>query len=121
MKTMNRLIRDEIVYFELNNWSSEYYPKIEPFLSWMGDDLNLKFRDEKFVKENKLCVVISILDMSQNFCITATKSWVEDNCPIILLSDFLRIPGEDGCVYGRFNCSFLEYREDNIGIKWELD
>ena len=112
----------DIVYFELNNWcSGRDYPDAEPFLSWMRDDLNQKFRDEEWIKENKLVVVESLVDMSMNFCITATKEWVENNC-IELLStykEFIRKPedGED-VPYGRFECPFLEYKEENIGYHY---
>lgn len=115
---------NEIVYFELNNWFAERdYPDAEPFLSWMCDDLQIQFVNEQWVKDNRLCVVASFVDMSQNFCITATKEWVEENCPTILTehSKFLRFPDKYGDVYGRFGHSFLEYNEDNIGIKWVDD
>jgi hypothetical protein len=49
---------EDVVYFELNNWfAGQDYPDCEPFLTWMGNDLQLRFRDEDWVKENKLCVV----------------------------------------------------------------
>lgn len=65
----------EIVYFELNNWFAEqHYPAREPFLGWMGNDLRIQFSNERWVVENKLCVVKSLVDMSVNFCITATKN-----------------------------------------------
>ena len=116
-------MNNEIVYFELNNWFPERdYPNAEPFLSWMRDDLKQKFRDDEWVKENRLCVVAGFLDMSQNFLITAPKSWVEANCPELLTKyrEFLRFPDpdSDGEVYGRFDRSFLEYEEENIGITW---
>lgn len=109
----------DIVYFELNNWfAGRDYPNAEPFLSWMKDDLNQKFRDEEWIKENKLVVVESLVDMSMNFCITATKEWVENNCPELLYTyeNFVRKPedGED-VPYGIFGCPFLEYEEENIG------
>ena len=73
----------DIVYFELNNWfSGRDYPNAEPFLSWMRDDLNQKFRDEEWIKENKLVVVESLVDMSMNFCIAATKEWIEEKTGI---------------------------------------
>ena len=53
----------EFYYIELNHWSSEYYPDIEPFLTWMSEDI-LQFRNEEWLKENKLVVVESIVDMS---------------------------------------------------------
>lgn len=111
----------EVVYFELNNWyAGRDYPNAEPFLSWMVHDLGIQFRDEQWVKENKLCVVASCVDMSQNFCITATREWVEKTCPDLLTeyTTFLRYPDRDGEVYGRFGSYFLTYSEDNIGISW---
>ena len=120
----------DVVYFELNNWfAGEDYPNDEPFLSWMRNDLNIKFRNEKWVIENELCVVASMVDMSSNFCITAKKEWVEKNCPKLLTDykEFLRYPekyeneDEDECVdvYGRFGCHFLEWSEENFGITYD--
>lgn len=118
----------DVVYFELNNWfAGEDYPNDEPFLSWMKNDLNIKFRNEKWVIENELCVVESIVDMSSNFCITAKKEWVEKNCPKLLTDykEFLRYPekyedeDEDGEVYGRFGNHFLEWSEENFGITYD--
>lgn len=118
----------DVVYFELNNWfAGKDYPNDEPFLSWMRNDLNIKFRNEKWVIENELCVVASIVDMSSNFCITAKKEWVEKNCPKLLTDykEFLRYPekyedeDEDGEVYGRFGNHFLEWSEENFGITYD--
>ena len=112
----------DIVYFELNNWfSGRDYPNAEPFLSWMRDDLNQKFRDEEWIKENKLVVVESLVDMSMNFCITATKEWVEENCHELLSTykNFVRKPEDDEDVpYSRFGSPFLEYKEENIGYHY---
>lgn len=112
----------EAVFFELNNWfEGRYYPEEEPFVTWMGNDFNIYFCDENWVKENKLCVVQSIVDMSVNFCVTATKEWVEKNCPMLLKEyrSFLRHRDEDGFVYGQFGDKFLEYSKENVGIKIE--
>lgn len=115
----------DIVYFELNNWfAGEHYPDAEPFLSWLRNDLKIKFFDEAWIKENKLCVAFSHIDMSANFCITAKKEWVEQNCPELLTKyrEFLRFPEvyEDGdiddTVYGQFDTPFLDYTEENIGF-----
>ena len=42
---------ENIVYFELNDWSPGYRPDVEPFLSWvcMRKDKNyyINFRDEQ--------------------------------------------------------------------------
>ena len=110
-----------VVYFELNNWfAGEHYPSEDPFLTWIGCGLNIYFDNEDWVKENKLCVVESIIDQSLNFCITATKEWIEENCPRLLTeyTKFLRHPDEYGDVYGQFGNKFLEYSEDNIGITY---
>lgn len=71
-------MENEIIYFELNNWmTGTDYPAEEPFFSWMGQLKNIPFENRNWVKENKLCVVCSVIDMSLNYCITATKEWVE--------------------------------------------
>lgn len=113
---------NDIVYFELNNWfSGRDYPNAEPFLSWLKNDLNLAFENEEWVKENQLCVLADVIDMSINFCISAKKEWVEKNCPELLTkyTDFLRYQDEDHVVYGRFGHVFLTYKEENIGVFWE--
>lgn len=113
---------NDVVYFELNNWIPEKdYPATEPFLSWMGNDLSIRFRNEDWVEKNKLCVVESLVDMSSNYCITATKEWVKKNCPNLLTDyqEFLRYPDDgDEDVYGRFGCKFLPYEEQNIGVTY---
>ena len=114
---------EEIIYFELNNWfAGRDYPDAEPFLSWMGNDLSIKFRDKDWLIENELCVLCGFIDMSQNFLITAKKSWVEENCPELLTKyrEFLRFPEDedDDEVYGRFGQTFLEYAPYNIGLTW---
>ena len=81
----------------------------------------IKFRDEEWVKENKLVVVESIVDMSLNYCITATKEWVQLNCPELLTKyiQFVRYGEEDDELpEGRFGCPFLGYDEGNIGYHY---
>lgn len=116
---MNKEEKENIIYFELNNWASgENYPAEEPFTTWIENDSNIFFDNIDWVKKNGLCVYRSIIDMSINFCITATKSWIENNCPKLLTEykKFLRYPNEDGYVYGKFYDKFLKYSEKNIGI-----
>ena len=107
----------DIVYFELNHWSpGNDYPDCEPYLTWMDDEV-LQFRNKEWLEKNKIVVVETLVDMSCNYCITATKEWVEKNCNEILTTNtkFLRHPNKDGKVYGKFDCPFLEYTEENIG------
>ena len=115
----------DIIYFELNNWSrGEDYPDAEPFLSWMKHDLRQRFGDENWIKENNLVVVTSLVDMSINYCITATKEWVQSNCPELLTkyTQFIRYTEEDDELpEGRFGCPFLEYSEENIGFHFAVE
>lgn len=109
----------DIIYFELNNWTpGKDFPAEEPFITWIGNDLKISFNSDDWVKENKLCVVRTIIDMSVNFCISATKEWVEKNCPKLLteFKNFQRFPDKYGDVEGKFGTTFLEYEECNIGI-----
>ena len=116
----------DIVYFELNDWfAGRDYPNEKPFSDWMGN-ISGTIGNDEWAKNNKLCIVKSIVDMSQNFCITATKDWVMENCPRLLDPDlsskFLRHHDEyddlDDSVYGRFDTPFLEYNEDNFGVSF---
>ena len=115
--------KEDIVYFELNNWRpGKDYPNVEPFKSWIGDDLSLRFYDELWVKNNKLVVVAATVDQSVNFLVTTTKKWVEKNCPELLTkySNFMNIPEKGEKVpYARFYGEFLEYTKENIGIHYD--
>ena len=112
----------EIIYFELNNWRpGDDYPAAEPYDSWiqMREEKSyyINFRNRDWIEENKIIVVESFVDMSQNFCVTAPKEWVMENCPDLLTkyTKFLREPDEYNEVKGRFGCPFKEYEEENIG------
>ena len=133
-------MNNDIVYFEFNNWfSGRDYPVGKPYEHWMSDDV-LQFGDDDWCKENKLCVNEAVIDMSINYCITAPREWVMENCPELLTDDtyedvvvvhspdgdkkyrhtykynqFLRFPSSDGNVYGRFGHEFLEYMPENFG------
>lgn len=133
---------EEIVYFELNNWfTGRDYPPCEPIASWVHE---YRFNKDEWCKENKLCVLAGNIDMSQNWCITAPIGWVKENFPQLLseerytytvmayrygnppeeqnfekaYSDFRRLPDEDGEVLGQFDWRFLDYEEDNFGVRW---
>ena len=130
---------DEIIYFELNNWFyGRDYPADEQFNNWVTKH---QFSKNEWCKENKLCVLCGNYDMSVNWCITAPKSWIEENCPQLLsdkkytytvctyykgkntsqqkegrYSDFIRPDA-----IGRFDWQFLEYKPENYGVTWRND
>lgn len=108
----------EIVYFELNNWMPEEdYPNVEPYKSWVSCE-QFVFDNDNWIKENKLVVVRSVVDMGANWCVTAPKQWVLDNCPTLLTEykKFLRYPEEDEELpHGNDNTPFYKYTEENIG------
>ena len=78
-------MENEIIYLEINNWiCGNDYPNAEPFKSWLHDDLNQTLRSDEWCKKNNLCVTHEIVDMSNNYKITANKDWVMKNCPCLL-------------------------------------
>ena len=102
----------------INKRLDEYDAKINE-----ADDSNYidpRYYEIDIIKENKLIVVESLVDMSTNFCITATKEWVYKNCPELLSTykEFIRYSETDDIPYGRFGCPFLEYDENNIGYHY---
>ena len=113
----------EIIYFDLNNWTRGVdYPNAEPFITWMGNDIKLYFSNKEWVKKNNLVVVVTIGDLSVSYNITATKKWVEENCPELLTkySNFICIPEEDDDIpEPRIYGHFLEYSKENIGLHYD--
>ena len=80
--------KNDVVYFSVNNWfCGRDYPDTPNFRKWLGDDLYQSFRNDVWCKENKLCVYYGIVDMSQNYTISAPREWVEKNCPELLTDD----------------------------------
>ena len=78
----------DVIYFSENNWmSGTNYPPTENFKKWLRDDLNQSFRSDAWCKENKLCVYYGWVDMSANYTISASREWVEKNCPELLTDD----------------------------------
>ena len=78
----------DVIYFSVNNWmSGSNYPPTENFKKWLRDDLNQSFRNDKWCKENKLCVYYGTVDMSTNYTISASREWVEKNCPELLTDE----------------------------------
>ena len=140
----------EIIYLEFNNWfGGRDYPEIPNIEEWVGacdcPGHNSPLFNDEWCKEQKICVKVGYIDMSVNFCITATREWVEKNCPECLTDDTytvdyhwqrgneegiktetysfnrFRVEAEDDeydTAYGRFNWHFLEYKEENFGRFW---
>ena len=80
--------KQDVVYISVNNWfCGRDYPPLDCFKKWLGDDLNQSFRNDEWCKENKLCVYYGLVDMSQNYTITAPREWVEKNCPELLTNE----------------------------------
>ena len=72
----------DIIYFELNTYlSGETYPPAAPFVEWVR---SMQFSKNNWCIENQLCVVVEIINDTFNWCITATREWVEENCPDLL-------------------------------------
>jgi len=118
----------DVVYFEINNWwRGADYPDTDKFRTWTGNNpdesWHMYFEDERWVKKHQLCVVAERIDMSVNWCVTAPKRWVLDNCPELLVDwkKFLKFPDKDGDVYGRWGTKFLEWKEENIGVVSRYD
>lgn len=132
--------KKNVVYFELNNWfGGRDYPDVEPFSTWIS---TRKFSDPDWCKENKLAVKFGNIDMSEHYCISASREWVEKNCPDLLsnktfeytiithsangtesnnhtnsFANFLRYPNEDGDVYGKYGWKFNPYTKENFGVE----
>ena len=112
-------MNSDIIYFELNDWEpDEYYPNEEPFKTWM-ETLPFPLIDDKWAKENKLCIAYELIDQSMNYCITASKKWVEENCPRLLThyQQFLR-GSENNEARGHWGTKFLEYIPENFGSRY---
>lgn len=75
-------MNEEIIYFEINNWfCGRDYPNDTTFMNFVK---NRSFSNDEWCKENKLCVLRGPIDMSENWCVAAPRSWVEKNCPQLL-------------------------------------
>lgn len=114
-------MKSDAVYFELNMWEpGTFYPNESPFTDWIAlrGNKGLLLDDINFVKDNKLCVVVTIIDQSVNYCISASRDWVEQQCPNLLTkhTKFLRHPSKDGNVYGQWGTEFMLYTPDHIGV-----
>lgn len=135
----------DVVYFELNNWfCGRDYPPCDPIKSWVE---NSQFNNDQWCRENKICVLSGIIDMSENWCITAPVEWVQENFPQLLeggeftynlivysrgteetrtytnnYNSFRRYPYDDiNYTEGQFGWPFLEYEDYNFGSHYYSD
>ena len=77
---------EDVVYFSINNWfQGRDYPVGNIFEIWVG--LNSPLSDDAWCKENKICVECGSIDMSQNWCVSAPRSFVEKYCPELLTDE----------------------------------
>ena len=113
---------EDIVYFSVNNWGSDLYPQGKTFHEWMKDDLNLQLSNEQWAIDNELCIVCEFIDMSDNFCVAAKRSWVEQHCPEVLGTKF-EYKGKNGerPEEGMFGTPFPEYCKENFGVHFFYD
>ena len=113
-----------VIYFEVNNREAgKDYPNEEPFVSWFAEGADSKLNDFEWAKDNRICVVYSKVGSALDYCVTAKKSWVIENCPNLLTKyrKFLRYPDEFGDVLGKSGCLFLDYDEFNFGVLFMED
>ena len=138
--------KQDVIYFSVNNWfCGRDYPDTPNFRKWLGNDLKQNFMDDKWCKENKLCVYQGVIDMSCNYTVSAPREWVEKNCPELLTddtytwtlccsnskgkweeknkkkySDFVYTPeeGEETPDSDWFGMPFREYKEENFGSEY---
>ena len=135
----------DIVHFTLNNWMvGKDYPPGEPFNTWMRF---YTLTSDIWCKEQKICVYYGNIDMSINYCVTATREWVAKNCPLLLsndtyiyketvykgglkettekigkFSDFVVYEDDnEEEVNNKYDWSFLEYKEENFGAFYYKD
>lgn len=79
---------DKVIYFSVNNWfCGRDYPDTPNFRKWLGKDMDQYFADDEWCKKNKLCVYHGTWDMSFNYTVSASREWVEKNCPELLTDD----------------------------------
>lgn len=69
-----------VVYFEINNW---FGGRDYPLIDFIKKNL-YNFSDDSWCKQQKLCVAAFSVDMSINWCVTATFEWVMQNVPELL-------------------------------------
>jgi len=111
-----------IIYFSVNDWGpGNFYPDTDNFRKWLVEEPENYFGNDNWVKENKLCIVVDMIDMSCNYTVSAPIQWVKENCLEILGSDFQYFPdeGKEYPEQDHLFTPFLEYLEENIGLHYD--
>ena len=112
---------EEVVKFSVNHWSSEDFPPEEPFLLWMTDSqLDKYLANVRYCKENKLVVVMTLMDMSMSFAVTAPLEFVKRECPCLLKIENQQYVYDKDAKTGIYGIRFKKYKEKNIGL-WYYD
>lgn len=135
---------NDVIYIGIDNWFyGRDYPAIKKLADWVNKN---QFNNDEWCKEQKICVVSGVVDMSTAWLITAPRSWVESNLPELLTDDSyeyqLKSVSKDGeqihtytKKYSDFICKpdpksddelpdyfdyhFKEYCEDNFGCDFQ--
>ena len=134
--------KNDIIYIGINNWFYERdFPPIKQLEEWVDA---YKFNDDEWCKEQKLCVVSGVVDMSVSWLITATRDWVEQNLPELLtdgsytygivthdrsgehetqytkkFSDFVYHPDDPTRDFSFHGYHFKEYDEEDFGCEYQ--
>lgn len=111
-------MEDKIVYFACNNWHPS--PKEADRLIYEHFEKDVEVKEsveyfENFIKENKLCVNMDVVDMSVSYYITAKRSFFEEKFP-----ELIKYVKEEpyNFLWKNDKKLFLEYKEDNIGFDY---
>ena len=111
-------MEDKIVYFACNNWHPS--PKEADRLIYEHLEKDVEVKEsveyfENFIKENKLCVNMDVVDMSVSYYITAKRSFFEKKFPELI--EYVKEEPYN-FLWKIDKKLFLEYKEDNIGYNF---
>ena len=106
-------MENDIVYFQCNDWEPTPVES-ERFINEILENKEFKTPNEYFnkMKENRLCVNVDAYDMSGNYWITCSKSWIHENYPEL---DKIVSDEPYDLIYEGDRKYFLKYIEMNFG------